>query len=169
MAEIKTINVKAYLQTAGEALVDALGKALPETADATGALRKSIKFTIKPYGLAYHFELTLKDYYEWVDQGRKAGKMPPVSNIIKWIADKKFVMKNNKLARKTAGGKLKKVSDNLSLTTKLAWAIAKKISKTGTKGTHFYSNTVPDWIENLKRELPKAYGRDILISVKEGL
>lgn len=165
--EIKTVNVQAYLEEAGKAIVDALGKALPDTSDATGALRKSIRFTIQPRGLVYHFELRLADYYEYVDKGRKAGKMPPVSSIIKWIADKKFVMKNNKLQRKTQGGKLKKVSENLNLTTKIAWAIAKKISKHGTRGTNFYTPTVDDWIENLKKELPKALKRDVLVEVRE--
>jgi hypothetical protein len=178
VAEIRTVNVKAYLEVAGAALVDALGKALPDTVDATGALRKSIRFTIKPYGLAYHFDLSLADYYEWVDKGRKPGKLPwdkskglgDAGNVIlQWIVDKKFVMRNNKLERKTKGSKLKKVSDNLMLSRKVAFAIGMKIKKQGSRGTHFYSNTVPDWIENLKKELPKAYGRDILISVKEGL
>lgn len=165
--EIKTLNVKSYLQQVGKILIDALGKALPRTSDATSKLRESIRFTIRPFGMTYHFELYLADYYEYVDKGRKAGKMPPVDDIIKWIADKRFVFNKGKLQRKTAGSKLVKISDNLSLSKKLGWAIAKKIAKHGTKGNDFYSSTVPPWIEVLKRELPAIFKRDILIEVRE--
>lgn len=166
---IRAFNVEAYLTIAGQALVDALQAALPRESDATSALRESIRFTIQPFGLAYHFDLHLADYYKWVDEGRKAGKMPPVAKLIKWIADKKFIFQDNKLARarNDRKSKLSRVSDNLKLTTKLAWAIAKKISKEGTQGTNFYTPVVKLWQENLKRELPKAYGRDILITIKE--
>lgn len=47
--------------------------------------------------------------------GRRAGMLPPVQAIKKWIEDKG----------------IKPIKDNIS-TTSLAWAIAKKIAKTGT-------------------------------------
>jgi hypothetical protein len=164
--EIKTVNVHSLLKQYGKALVDALGKALPREADATKELRESIHFVITPFGLTYRFELKLADYYEYVDKGRRAGKMPPVDSIIKWIADKRFVFNKGKLQRKTAGSKLQKVSDNLQLSTKIAWAISRKISKHGTKGTNFFTPTVNDWLEDLKRELPKSLKRDIIIELK---
>jgi hypothetical protein len=171
MGEIKTVNVKAYLEIAGQAIVDALGKTLPREVDASKHLRKSIKFTIKPYGLAYYFDLHLADYYQWVDKGRKPGKMPPVSEIIKWTTNKHLVFDNGKLRRATDDkkSKLNLLSKNLSLQTKIAWAIARGIAKHGTKATNFYTPVVDLWIKTLKEELPKAYGKDILITVKEGL
>lgn len=48
--------------------------------------------------------------------GRKAGKMPPVQNILKWI---------------NAKG-IRPIEENVSASS-LAWAIAKKIAKEGTK------------------------------------
>jgi hypothetical protein len=167
--EIKTVNVGSYLNQAGKVLISALGKALPRTTDATKELRQSIRFTIRPFGLTYTFELYLADYYEYVDKGRRAGKMPPVDSIIKWIADKRFVFNKGKLQRNTANSKLVKVSDNLSLSKKIGWAIARKIAREGTKGNQFYSSTVPPWVENLKKELPKILKRDILIEIREAV
>ncbi|MDP2686440.1 MAG: hypothetical protein Q8O62_04410 [Aequorivita sp.] len=48
--------------------------------------------------------------------GRRAGKMPPIENIKQWIIQKG----------------LKPIKDNISISG-LAWAIAKKIAKEGTK------------------------------------
>ena len=53
--------------------------------------------------------------------GRKAGKMPPVEAIKKWIIAKG----------------IKPFKDNIT-TTSLAWAIAKKIAKQGTNKDYHY-------------------------------
>lgn len=168
-AEIKTVNVKAILEEYGRILQDALATALPRESHATGDLQKSIKFTVKPFGLTYTFTLTMADYWEYVDKGRRPGKMPPVAPLIKWIADKHLIFNNNKIGRgkNDKKSKLALISNNFSLQTKLAWAFARGIAKRGTKGTHFFSNTVPDWKERLKVELPKALKRDILIQFND--
>src|SRR6476469_3867445 len=106
---IKTINVNSLLQKHGQEIVDQLGKALPKSSDATRTLRQSIRFTVKPSGMAYNFQLILADYYEWVDKGRKAGKMPPVDEIVKWTAAKRSIFKQSKLPGRK--GKLKQVSN----------------------------------------------------------
>lgn len=163
---IKIPTVEALLNTYGKQLVTALEKALPRTADATGELRNSIHFVITRFGITYRFELRLADYYKWVDEGRKAGKQPPIADILKWIKDKRFVMNKGKLQTKTKGSKLKNISDDLKLSNQLAFLIARKIGRRGTKGTNFYSSTVPAWVEELKKEIPKALKRDVLVELK---
>lgn len=166
-APIKIPTVEALLNKQGKDLVSALEKALPRKVDATGSLRDSIRFTITRFGTSYKFELRLADYYEWVDKGRAPGKQPPIADILKWIKDKRFVInKKGQFATKTKGSKLQKISDNLKLSNQLAFAIARKIGKHGTKGNNFYSSTVPQWVEELKKELPKALKRDVLVEVK---
>lgn len=74
------------------------------------------------------FERDLKTEYSFSDaiqkvdlfgnatlSGRKAGKMPPVENLKKWIEDKGIQLRNDLTS------------------TSLAWAIAKSIAKNGTK------------------------------------
>jgi hypothetical protein len=169
MADIRTVNVYDYLDKAGTELVKALKTALPEKSHATSHLDTSIKFAIRPFGLTYVFELKLADYYEYVDKGRRAGKMPPVSEIIKWTTNKRLVFDNGKLHRATNDkkSKLNLLSKNLTLQSKIAWAIAKGIAKHGTKGTNFYTPTVEKWVENLKTELVQALKRDIIIQIKD--
>lgn len=165
---IKIPTVEGLLNKHGRELVAALEKALPRKADATGELRNSIRFTIERFGTSYHFELRLADYYKWVDEGRKPGKRPPLDSIIKWIKDKRLVItKQNKLQTKTKGSKLQKISDDMQKSRQLAFAISNKIAKKGTKGTNFYSSTVPQWLEDLKIELPKALKRDVLVELKQ--
>jgi hypothetical protein len=171
MAELlsadKYPSVYSLLKIQGDALVSALELALPREKDATGGLRDSIHFEIKRFGLTYRFELYLADYYEWVDNGRAPGKQPPIESIIKWIKDKRLVIHSKYgLQAKYGKSKIKQVSDNLRQTRSLAFAIARKIGRRGTKGNNFYSNTVPAWVENLKIELPKALKRDVLVEIR---
>lgn len=164
---IKIPTVESFLKQSGSELIAALEKALPRTADASGELRNSIRFTINRFGISYHFELRLADYYKWVDEGRKPGKRPPINDILKWIKDKRLVItKQGKLQTKTKGSKLQRISDDATKSRQLAFAISNKIAKKGTKGTNFYSDTVPQWLEELKRELPKALKRDVLVELK---
>lgn len=166
MPEVKVPQVEALLNEYGQRLVAALDAALPRTADATGELRQSIHFTIRRFGISYRFELLLADYYKWVDEGRKPGKMPPRDAILKWLKDKRFVLREGRLQTKTKGSKLKKVSDDMQLANRIAFLIQRKIGRFGTKPTNFYSSTVPEWVADLKREIPKALKRDVLVEVR---
>lgn len=60
--------------------------------------------------------ITGMDYTYYMQHGRKEGRMPPIQAIERWI-----------LARG-----LEPIKDKMS-TTSLAWAIAKKIARDGTK------------------------------------
>lgn len=147
-------RVEQFLNRYGEKLLIALDKALPRTTDATGNLRESLRFTIKRLGQSYHFELLLADYYEAVDRGQKPGTKVPVSSLFKWIKDKRLVMHPTRgLSVKTQGSRLKKVSEDAVLRKRLAFAIQRKIFNKGTKGTFFFTDTIPDWANELKRNL----------------
>jgi hypothetical protein len=119
---------------------------------ASGALSQSIKFESKIMGSKFVFQLSLKDYYEWVDEGRKAGKQPPLKNIIEWVNTKA-----------TFGGfpNVDNISDK-AVQRGLAFAIARKIGKKGTKGNQFYSNAVTDErLKQLSKDLTTAAAGDM--------
>jgi hypothetical protein len=71
----------------------------------------------------------------FVDQGRKAGKRPPISAILKWIDDKRIVPTD-----------ISKPS--------LAFLIARKIGKEGWKPKNSYPNGVISSVIN-QREIDK--------------
>jgi hypothetical protein len=162
---IETVNVRKVLEAYGEKIVAALKKALPRDRDASGNLRDSISFTVKPDGLSYKFQLNIADYYKWVDKGRRPGKMPPVSEIIKWTASRQGIFQRGRLVQKK--GRLKQVSSQLKLSTNAAWAIARSIQKHGTRGTHFYRNTVPPLMDELASALAKAIQQDVLVELQK--
>ena len=119
---------------------------------ASGALSQSIKFESKIMGSTFVFQLSLKDYYEWVDKGRKAGKQPPLKNIVEWVNTKA-----------TFGGfaNVKNISDK-AVQKGIAFAIAKKIGKKGTKGNEFYSDAVTEQrLDKLKKDLALAASGDM--------
>lgn len=61
----------------------------------------------------------MPDYTTFVDSGRRAGRMPPIKSIVKWIREKNI-----------------NIPSNYTL-EQFAFAIAKNISKKGTKGKNF--------------------------------
>lgn len=161
-------TAKTVLEKFGQDIVGALGKALPESKDATGELRNSIRFEVKQNGFTYSFKLYMEDYYKWVDEGRKpGGKQPPPDVLIKWIADKRLVFHKDAkgLDTKKQGDKRKEVAKSTQVKT-LAFLMGRKIARFGIPATNFYTNTVTEEvIKQLKTDLTKALGKQIKIDI----
>lgn len=116
-------NLTRALQEYGQGLVDNYKAALgAESINASGDLAKSVKYIIddKTKG-RFEVKLELLEYWKYVEYGRRAGKMPPISAIEKWIEIKPV------LPRPNADG-------DLPTTKQLAYLIARKIGLEGTKG-----------------------------------
>lgn len=100
--------------------------------NASGDLAKSIRGVVKQNGKYIVISIQLEDYWQFVENGRKAGKYPPINAIRKWISVKPV------LPRPTKSGKLP--TDN-----QLAFLIARKISKFGIKPKPFLKPTITDF------------------------
>lgn len=162
--------IYSALNTFGESLVEALKNALPVTSDTTQQLRNSIVFQLQLGDDTYTFQLSLADYYYWVDKGRGPGKAPPLqpSVIANWITARgiKFQPKNLKAVvhRKNYNAAAADARQQKSL----AFLIGRKIARQGTKGTGFFSSVVtPELIDKLKADLQPAFQTDIQIKVTE--
>lgn len=158
----KFTGLNGVLVAFGEKLVADLGKSLAAEKDTTGALRNSIQFTTKVFGQLYTFELSMLKYYQWVDEGRPAGKKgPPIQVLKSWISNK-----NTFNEVKTKKG-LKTLANDIQGVNQLAFLIGRKIRKKGIKATHFYSKVVNDGrLKKLSEELTKEAGREIIIDIK---
>lgn len=99
---------------------------------ASGTLSNSLKGIVKQNGKYIVISIQLEDYWQFVENGRKAGKYPPLSAIKKWISVKPI------LPRPLKSGKLP--TDN-----QLAYLIGRKISKVGTKAKPFLKPTITDF------------------------
>lgn len=164
--EFKTI--KQVIEEWGKELVGDLGKSLPREVDASGDLRDSIKFQIKYFGTTYTFELSMLDYWKWVDQGRRPGKMPPIAPLIRWASEKKLAVRGD---TKRLGAKRNTKKDVLlgdKARKSLAFAVARKIAREGTRPTNFYSKVVtPQRTKDLSRRLSVALKRDVQVYIQQ--
>jgi len=127
-----------------------------DKAIASGALYQKMNFTSTIMGSTFHFVLDMGvDYWEAVDKGRGATKKAGgdlYGAILKWVN-----------VKATFGGftKVKNISDK-QVQRGLAYVIARKIHKKGTKGNNFYSNAVTDKrLDKLKKDLSEAAAGDM--------
>lgn len=145
----------------------------PEGSNASGALESSIKISpVKFMGGIYTIEVSMLDYFEIVDQGRRPdSKRPPVSNIRQWIIDKQIRLKDGgttKNGYKREGTlisqskkKVKLGNRKVSLLDATAYKMASSIGKKGIKPTYFLTNAIDSIREDLYKDLSKALKRDI--------
>lgn len=86
--------------------------------------------------------LTGAEYSYYADNGRRPGKRPPIDTIEKWINDKQIRL------------------DNISVRS-LAFLIARKIGREGTKGAHIIDEVfTPQSFADLTRELGQSFLND---------
>lgn len=69
--------------------------------NATGELISSIKpMTPELVNGTFECSLSLAPHWKYVENGRKAGKFPPIDNILEWIKAKPQLARPNRLDRK---------------------------------------------------------------------
>lgn len=89
--------------------------------NASASLDGSIAAVPTPIGNGFSIKVEMEDYWKYVEDGRKAGKMPPIQSIYEWIQNKRSVQ-----------SKIKNAKNRITATKSLAFVIARKI---GAKGT----------------------------------
>ena len=139
-------NLSSALRTVGGLTVQRLSQGLKESnSDASGELDASIGFRVKSTSKGLDLNIDMLEYWGAVDGGRKAGKQPPTSVILKW------------LTYPNVRDKLRSGQSDASFTDSqaqsLAFLIARKIGKQGTKGTDFATNVFKSTL--IQKDLPK--------------
>ena len=88
--------------------------------NATGELISSIRpMTPELADGTFECSLSLAPHWKYVENGRKAGKFPPVDNILDWVKAKPQLARPNRLDRKELAPK------------QLAFLVARKIAAKG--------------------------------------
>ncbi len=116
---------------------------------ASGDLLKNLDYKILESvdGLIVQIIDNSKDQHlQYVDQGRKPGKMPPTKPIVKWISDKRIKLIPNEKPES------------------VAFAIAKKIGRDGIKPTNIIKKTIGNILNN-KRSLIESIGKEQINSM----
>lgn len=115
---------------------------------ASGDLLNNIEYEVTRGDFTYTIYVKMKDYWYYVENGRKAGKMPPIDNILRWIRVKPV------LPRPNAEGKL-------PTPQQLAFLIARKIGEEGTQGTQDLRKATDTIWDTFEDRLYEAIDEDV--------
>jgi hypothetical protein len=166
---------REVLQDYSQKFIDAFHKSL-EKHDrlASGVLWQSVKAPVKVMGQRVILEITMNDYWRWVNDGRKAGsKQPPPQAMLKHIANRGVDYRGlqnyytNKKGLKIK--RTKPLSKEKALNT-LAFLIGRKIKKKGIKPTHFADEVIESNLVNeMEKELSISVGRLIKVEINKSI
>lgn len=115
---------------------------------ASGDLLNNIEYEVTRGDFTYTIYVKMKDYWYFVENGRKAGKWPPIQNILDWIKIKPV------LPRPNAEGKL-------PTPQQLAFLIARKIGEEGTQGTQDLRKATDTIWDTFEDRLYEAIDEDV--------
>ena len=174
-------SIYQTLQDFGNKVQGDLRKSLVnKKSNASKNLSQSIAFNVKfKSDTEIQFKLELDRYYEAVDKGRgkatKKGAIPLRESIYQWIIQKGIPVTSNRgnLTAKGAGKKLGVGQPKLrsmieTQRRNMAYLIARKINRFGTKGNNFYSAVVNDSLfDDLQIDLSDSFKKDVLIDINK--
>ena len=115
---------------------------------ASGDLLNNIEYELTRGDFTYTIYVKMKDYWYYVENGRKAGKWPPIDNILNWLRVKPV------LPRPNAEGKL-------PTPQQLAFLIARKIGEEGTQGTQDLRKATDTIWDTFEDRLYEAIDEDV--------
>ena len=118
--------------------------------NATGELISSIKpMTPELVDGAFECSLSLAPHWKYVENGRKAGKFPPIDNILEWVKVKPQLTRPNRLDRKELAPK------------QLAFLVARKIATKGIQPGNQLSEALDIVYARWKDRIDAAITADI--------
>jgi len=132
-------------------------KLIADDKKATGNLIQSVKANVVIDNWNYIGELSLADYWKYVEHGRKAGKFPPPAAILKWIKDKPVIPRE--------------VNGITPTNEQLAFLIGRKIAEDGIEAGNQLANTIEElnaiWLpkieEALEQDINEGLARIIVL------
>jgi len=175
--EIEDVLVKYATRIALDAEKNLRSNKNGKDSNASGRLSESITVTpVEFFGDNYSIEIRMLDYWQWVNDGRSKGKRPPISSIIQWIKEKQLRLDDGGTTKRgykrdgslISSSKKKVVMGNkkVSILEAVAYKIAAKIGKYGTKGTEFLTDAIDANSKDLVKEMKQALTKDIVILIK---
>lgn len=127
MDNLDLTNIQQLLQQFIQAVREDLAQ---QNINASSKLSKSLKSVVKQKGKWIEISISLEDYWKYVEYGTRP-HFPPIQAIRKWIDVKPVLPRPMK-------GKL-------PTPDQLAFLIARKISRVGTRPKPFLNKTISDF------------------------
>ena len=122
-------------------------------------LKDKISFKVDVSGHIFEVTFNAPEYWKYANYGRPPGKMPPVSAIEEWITRRRIVPESN-------NGRSRNSTPNV---TSLAYVIARKIGREGTKGTKLLEKSLDEQKEYWMSTISSAISEDILEGIDSWL
>ena len=115
--------------------------------NASYKLLNSVETVVRRNDDEFTVTINLEDYWYYVENGRKAGRFPPVSKILDWIRIKPVIPYSDSRGR-------------LPTEEQLAFLIARKISEQGTEPKNVLAETITELNNYYLPKLQQALDRD---------
>lgn len=191
--DIKWTNLEYELTQFAETLMRLIrANLMQDGSNASYTLSDTLSYRIGIESDRYWVEVEMEDYWKYVNDGRKPGKMPPISKIAEWISVKNItpqpytytpsvkslafliqrsIKKDKGYAppRTILEGWIQKKGITPQPKTitpsvkSLAYLIARKIGREGTHGTKFFDDAVQAAKDAYEVRIDKAIRDDIAV------
>lgn len=141
--QIDTPNLRKQLEIIGVEAIGFITKILAENdKQVTGNLIRSLDFKIIKDVDGLFLSILAAPYFQYVDKGRKPGKMPPTGPIKKWVDRRGIVIKGQTSAQ-------------------TAFVIARSIGKKGIKPLNITSKLIDNILKNKQNIIKSGAVKDI--------
>lgn len=121
---------------------------------ATSELINSVQYIYEQNGNSYSVSLSLKEYWKYVEYGRRPGKFPPPSAIRKWIEVKPVI------PRPLKNGKLPTLNQ-------LTYLISRSIAEKGIRPKNILEKTLEEINKEYEDKISEALSLDLSNSLDE--
>lgn len=136
-------NLKIVLDSYAEYIDTASKNNMPSYYE----LKDKISFYVNVDGYYYSVEFKGPEYWKYANYGRGPGKMPPINVIEDWIIKRRIVPRSD---------------GSVPITNRsLAFLIARKIGREGTKGSHFLEQSIEETQNYFEDKIVDAIVKDI--------
>lgn len=148
-------NTQKVLNDFGKYLVEEYKDALIlNNVNASDNLYNSVRYILEANDKSISVSLNLADYYIYVENGRRAGKMPPVDKIERWIEVKPV------LPTPSNNGRIPTVRQ-------LAYLISRKIGLEGIKPKPLLRQSITNVWDVFEEYISEAITKDVENNINE--
>lgn len=183
--DIEWIHLRQVLEDFAKYLIDQARHNLSKNHSyASGELADGMDYVIEIKDDHFTVWIEMATYWDYVENGRRPGKQPPVWKIYEWIQAKGIKPKNDlpgveslsyaiqKSIKKKNGWapprvallewiKKKDIRPNFDPVMSLAWAISKSIARDGTDPHPFFEEAKADAIARFEEPIALAIKEDV--------
>lgn len=168
-------GVSEILQEYSKRIISGLRQSITEkNKKASRKLLQSVAVDVTIFGDVYTMTLTMEDYWQYVEEGRKPGKQPPIEAIMKWTSQKGLSLsglskRTKRIIKSLKTKKVRKALRQISAEAKrrsLAFLIARKIGRKGIAASNFFSEVVnKDLFDSMRKDISEYLKKDFVLRV----